>query len=127
MTPTEKMEIKIKVVRENLMTITNKWGNRLTTKPWIYKNSNYPLCEISNKERRQDLSFALSRGNHKSTITNKPIMKDLLQEDIIRGFSLAPPIRTVPHLENVSISPLGCQQQDTIDKNDEITQNNHLT
>jgi hypothetical protein len=54
-------------------------------------------------------------------------MKDLLQEDKTRGFPLVSPLKTVSHLENVSISPLGYQQQDTINEKGENVQKNCLT
>ncbi len=93
----------------------------------LQDGATYHLHKISDIDRKQDLTFALSRGNQKSVISNKPIMKDLLFEDITRGFSLSLPLRIVSHLQNISNSPLGCQQQDTINENGEIILKNCLT
>ncbi len=93
----------------------------------ILYGATYPLQEISTEERDKDLAFSLSRGNHKSVIENKTIIRDLLQEDIIRGFSLVLPTNILPHLQHVSISPVGCQQQDTINETAEMTTQHLLT
>jgi hypothetical protein len=54
--------------------------------------ASYPLRKISEVDRKRDQIFALSRGNHKSAVSNKLIIKYLLLEDITRGFSLVLPL-----------------------------------
>lgn len=52
---------------------------------------------------------------------NRSKIKNLLSEDINCGFSLILPINIVEKLQNISISPLGCQEQDTINQKGETT------
>jgi hypothetical protein len=47
--------------------------------------------------------------------------------DIIKGFSLVLPIKAIEKLQKISISPLGCQQQDTINEKGETIQKFRLT
>ncbi len=89
--------------------------------------ASFPLWDISQENRDKDVSFSLACGNHKSALENTSIIRDLLEEDVSRGFSLLLPISIVQHLPNISVSPLGCQQQDTINKQGKIIQKNHLT
>jgi hypothetical protein len=54
----------------------------------ILNGASYPLREISNEDCLQDINLALTRGNHKSAITDEQTIRKLLQEDIKKGFSL---------------------------------------
>ncbi len=93
----------------------------------LSKGESYPLRVISSEDRTKDIAFFISRGNHKSTLDNESTIRKLLQEDVTKCFSLVLPIDTAKHLPGLSISPLGCQQQDTINENGEIIKKNRLT
>ncbi len=79
----------------------------------------FPLNPISEKDRHDDLTYHLNRGNHKSALDNKHILDKLIEEDITRGFALPLPIQLYKLLPNASIAPLGCQEQETINENGE--------
>jgi hypothetical protein len=87
----------------------------------------YPLNEITDEHRSEDMNFFLSCGNHKSALNNRDKVKDLLTDDVIRGFSLILPIKAAQHIKGISISPLGCQEQDTINDRGEVVKKNRLT
>jgi hypothetical protein len=77
------------------------------------------LSLISTEERKLDLDFHLNRGNHKSAIRHKNTLDDLINKDIKLGFALPLPIQSLFSIPNASITPLGCQEQETINTDGE--------
>ncbi len=99
-------EFKPHHILEPILKVHPLW---VFTSNILLKGASYSLCNFSKEDHFQDLTFALSWGNHKSEITNE---RKLLQEDIVKGFSLALPLKAVEKLQDISVSPVGCQQQD---------------
>jgi hypothetical protein len=95
----------------------------------LSQGASFPLAELSPEDRNADIQFMLQYGNHKSAKTNSEIVTDLLKEDIERGFALPLPLQAIHSLthKEISISPLGCQEQDTINELGEIIKKNRLT
>jgi hypothetical protein len=70
---------------------------------------------MDENDRQQDLDFHLSRGNHKSSEKHHQILRDIIYEDIEKGYALPLPISILGKIPNASIAPLGCHKQSTID------------
>lgn len=85
-------------------------------RPMLEFGAHVPLAPMSTKSRLQDLTWHLQRGNHKSADKNQPKIRELLNEDVIHGYSLILPLNCLPHLKNASIAPLGLQEQGTINE-----------
>jgi hypothetical protein len=97
------------------------------TSKHLRDGATYPLHLISDDDRNADTTFFLPRGNHKSATKHIDTVRQLLAEDVTRGYSLILPIETVNHLKNISISPIGCQEQNTINEKGEIIIKHRLT
>jgi hypothetical protein len=93
----------------------------------LLEGATYPLRQISDNDRNNDIMFFLSRGNHKSASNHDEIIRQLLAEDVNRGYSLILPIEAIHHLKSISISPIRCQQQNTINEKGEIIVKHRLT
>jgi hypothetical protein len=89
---------------------------------WIYlkelldKGATFPLQEMSNDKRAEDLKFHLDHGNHKSSFKYKSVMDTNISEDVSRGFALPLPINILSDIPNASLAPLGCHKQETINE-----------
>jgi hypothetical protein len=75
----------------------------------------FPLEDISDEDRNQDLVFHSSRGNHKSASKNEEILRGIIKEDIERGFTLPLPITALHFIPKASLATLGCVIQSTLD------------
>lgn len=54
--------------------------------------ASFPLEPISDKDRKEDLDFHSTRGNHKSTMKYFDVINNIVTEDIERGFALPLPL-----------------------------------
>jgi hypothetical protein len=93
----------------------------------LANGASYPLKDIPTDIRTTDVQFFIDRGNHKSAMINNSKVQELLLDHVTRGFSLILPLDAAHHLKGISISPLGCQEQDTINDQGEIIKKNCLT
>jgi hypothetical protein len=81
----------------------------------LNKGASFPLLPLDETDRRLDLEFHLSRGNHKSSEKHLQILRDIISEDIEKGYALPLPLSILDKIPNASIAPLGCHKQSTID------------
>lgn len=108
--------------------------NLLEDHPLWYKlkeildnGASFPLQPMNEIDRRTDLEFHSTRGNHKSTEKFNHVISDIISEDIERGFALPLPLSMLDKIPNTSIAPLGCQKQSTIDANGSIIPKYRMT
>jgi hypothetical protein len=85
----------------------------------LEKGATFPLQEVSDETRSEDIQFHLDRGNHKSSIKFKSAMDTNISEDIIQGFALPLPISVIYEIPDASLAPLGCHKQETINERGE--------
>jgi hypothetical protein len=74
-----------------------------------------------------DNNFFQTRGNHKSVIHHATTICNLLTEDVNQGYPLILPKSAIEKLPNLTISPIGCQEQDTINEHTNIVTKYCLT
>ncbi len=91
----------------------------LHTSKILDNGATFPLHYIDPETRSTDNAFHLDRGNHKSATKFHDILKDIIQDDVSKGYALILPIQILKHLINPSIAPLGCHQQETINEKGE--------
>jgi hypothetical protein len=108
--------LNIQITSKNSF-LTIQIGKKL--KQVLLEGGTFPLSPISVEERKWDLDFHLDRGNHKSAVQNKKTLDDLIDKGIKHRFALPLPIQSLFSIPNASIAPLGCQEQETINTNDE--------
>jgi hypothetical protein len=82
--------------------------------------ASFPLHPLNENDRRADLEFHLSRGNHKSAEKYKHIINGIITKDIVHGYALPLPTSILCKIPNASIAPLGCHKQSTIDSKGSI-------
>jgi hypothetical protein len=82
----------------------------------IENGSDWPLAEISEAERKMDVEEALAFGNHKGAETNYTLLRELITDDVIHGYSLPLPLDKIHLLPNILIAPMNIVEQDTIDE-----------
>ncbi|MGH7954468.1 MAG: hypothetical protein ACREOZ_00755, partial [Gloeomargaritales cyanobacterium] len=82
----------------------------------LQKGITMPLKQLTESERKMDIEYMKSRGNHKSTLRNMQIMRKLIEDDVANGHSLPIPIATIQYLNHVSVAPLGLADQITINE-----------
>jgi hypothetical protein len=94
------------------------------TQAILTQGASFPLQELNIEDRIQDINFMIKRGNHKSALKNMEALSQLINDDNTRGFTLILPLDAIHHIKGISISPLGCQDQLTINECGEfITKN----
>ena len=83
----------------------------------ILKNgSDWPLKDISEELRKRDLDDALSFGNHKGAIAKPELLKNLINKDVIHGYSLPIPLSSVKSIPGLVMAPMNIMAQNTINE-----------
>jgi hypothetical protein len=118
-------EFKKSTDLEHLLQFHPLWKHTKTT---LEMGGNFPLEEIDDNLRIQDNNFHLQRGNHKSATDNTKILSAMLAEDVSKAFALILPIEIIPYInKKISLAPLGCPEQSTINENGERISKHRLT
>jgi hypothetical protein len=85
----------------------------------------FPLDPIDEKTRQKiDLTEALKIGNHKGTIKQPPVLKNLMANVILRGFSLPIPLERV--IQCAVMAPQNMARQNSIDETGKIIDKDRL-
>jgi len=85
----------------------------------LTSGATFPLKEIPNEIRQQDIKFHIERGNHKSTLKHQEAVTKIIKQDVERCFTLILPLLVIQHIKQASIAPFGCQKQWTINNTGE--------
>jgi hypothetical protein len=117
-------EFKSSTDLDELLHIHPYWSK---LKDILNNGAKFPLLLISKKYREMDLDFHLNRGNHKSVEKLKEMMDPLVEEDIIRDFTLLLPIEILPKIPMSSLEPLGCHKQETVNETGVKIPKNQMT
>jgi len=79
--------------------------------------ASFPLRKLNDKDRDLDNSYHIDRGNHKSLSKYAFFIDPVITEDVERGFALPLPVDVISKLKNISVAPLGCHKQNTMNEN----------
>ena len=89
--------------------------------------SNWILSHLDDDERAQDVTDALSFGNHKNATDNPVLLKQLLEQDVKYGFSLPLPLSKLTRIPGILVAPMNIMKQNTINEHGEIVPKDRLT
>lgn len=89
-------------------------------KSWLNHGIVYPLHELPEVARQEDLHAILARGNHKSATLNADRLQHMLQEEVVRGWQLVLPREAATMIPHAVIGPVGLVEQDSINDLGEI-------
>ena len=87
----------------------------------------FPLNELSEEERIQDLNEALEFGNHKGADDNPELFEKMMKADVDAGYSLIIPRDKVTLLKGALMSPMNIADQSGIDEHGNIINKKRLT
>ena len=87
----------------------------------------YPLRNIDDTSRSQDIHDAIARGNHKSAIKNFDLIKSMMTTEVEFGYALPIPIDTIHQIPQAAVAPLGIVFQDTIDESGNVKEKARVT
>ncbi len=93
----------------------------------LFKGSEWPLLELSKKDRIEDLKEALQFGNHKEASEKPVLLKKLISDDIRFGYGLVVPRGKITRLPNACLAPMNIMNQFTLDARGEIVDKERLT
>jgi hypothetical protein len=83
--------------------------------------------ELSEEERRAEVSAMIERGNHKSVQEVSKEVGKLLAKDVIHGFSLPVSPEIVSHIGQVMVQPAGVIRQFSLREDGSRVQKRRLT
>jgi hypothetical protein len=75
-----------------------------------------PLTQLPEIDRVQDVFEAIHYGNHKSTQKNPAVVREMLKEEVERGWQLVLPCSSIPLIPSTIVSPLGLVSQNMINE-----------
>ena len=87
----------------------------------ISKGVTYPLEELPEHLRQEDLKFMIAKGNHKSSShpDNHPTLLDNYEKEVKMGWMLPVTFESVMKIKGAGVIPVGVAQQFTIDNDGE--------
>jgi hypothetical protein len=80
-----------------------------------------PLNQLDDTDRVVDVLEALRYGNHKSTLKNPDIVREILNDEVKHGWQLVLPCDSIAKIPETIVSPLGLVCQNTINEKGEST------
>ncbi|MBM4076045.1 MAG: hypothetical protein FJ267_10410, partial [Planctomycetes bacterium] len=93
----------------------------------LEKGAQWPTTPISEEDRIADVKEALIFGNHKGALYQPDLLKQLVNGDVIHGYSLPLPLSKIDQIPHVCMAPLNIQAQWTINERGEIIPKDRLT
>ncbi|KAL3757612.1 hypothetical protein ACHAWU_004714 [Discostella pseudostelligera] len=96
-------------------------------KSLLSRGSDWPLTDIDDDKRQADVQEALQFGNHKRATEDPTLLKSLIVDDVIHGFTLPLPLEKITRINGVLLAPMNIAYQDTIDEMGNIIPKKRLT
>ena len=75
----------------------------------------FPSRPVPDDVRLRDLQVTLDYGNHRSAIKEGPVVFNMLEKEVHRGWQLPLPIECLSEIPDVVVNPLGDAHQWTLD------------
>ena len=109
---------------EKLLGRHHRWP---ALKTRLQQGADFPLTDLPDDIRQQDLAAALIRGNHKSAIKNLPFLAKALQAEVEKGWALIIREQDATLYPNLSLAPLGVAEQVGISASGEFVSKHRVT
>ena len=100
------------------------WNKMMTL---LTEGSTWPLSPIDKHNRLLDINDALTFGNHKGANQQPELLRELINDDVTRGFALPLPLYKIKNIPVVLLAPLNIQLQRTINERGKIIPKNRMT
>ena len=71
----------------------------------------FPVSEITEEERLQDIEAATKRGNHKSAEKHELYLADAFTKEVQKGWILILPDKDVKNIPGLELAPMGVADQ----------------
>ena len=84
--------------------------------------SDWKLDMFDHDQRRQDLTEALTFGNHKGATTKQTLLRDLIWKDVKNAYGLVIPLKSCFDIPGALVAPMNIMCQNAIDENGNIIQ-----
>jgi hypothetical protein len=88
--------------------------------------SKWPLQPLNEQCPIKDVNKALKFGNFKGSIQEQDLLKKLVTDNIVQGFSLPLSLDKITSIPGVLLAPLNTQEQNTINEHGKIIPKNQL-
>ena len=111
-------------ILEPLLRLHPYWPK---VKSLLTQGSIWPLHDISEEGRKQDVEEALEFGNHKQAQLHPELLTSLIVDDVTHGFALPLPLEKITRIKGILIAPMNIASQDTIDEHGKSTPKKRLT
>ncbi len=93
----------------------------------LNNGSVWPLAEISEEEKVEDVEEALTFCNRKGATKQPDLLKLLVKDGVIHGFALPLPLNKIAQIQGILLAPLNIQAQNTINDMGRIVPKDRLT
>jgi hypothetical protein len=84
------------------------------------KQLRWPLEDITETDRADNLNKALTFGNHKGASSNPEHLLLLMSNDLFCGFAIPFPLEKMTNIPGILFAPLNIQEQNTINNTSRI-------
>ena len=75
----------------------------------------------------RDLKKAKAFGNHKGTENDPVLLRNLVEGDVVHGYTLVLPLDKIERIADVLLAPMNTMRPNTIDENSSIIEKDRLT
>ena len=93
----------------------------------LTQGSLWPLEDLPEDLRAQDLKDALALGNHKGAEKHPSLLRRLVEKDVVHGYGLPFPLNKIQDLPGTVIAPMNIASQHTINDQGQIIEKERLT
>ena len=117
-------EFRDPTILENIFAKHPLWSR---LKHQLIHGSSFPLEDLSCDKRREDVIEALEYGNHKGVSGDLELFKNMMNNDVIHGYSLVLPRSKIIEIEGALLAPMNIADQHSINERGEIVAKKRLT
>jgi hypothetical protein len=93
----------------------------------LNKGSDWPLDDIEDRDREEDVKEALTFSNHKGASSKPDLLSSLVRNDVVYGFAIPFPLEKMTNIPGILFAPLNIQEQNTINSTSRIVPSKRLT
>jgi hypothetical protein len=92
----------------------------------LNKGSDWPLDNIEDRDREEDVKEALTFSNHKGALSKPNLLLSLVRNDVVYGFAVPFPLKKMTNIPGILFAPLNIQEQNAIDSTGRIVPSKRL-
>jgi hypothetical protein len=93
----------------------------------LLQGSNWPLEDMDETSRVNDLQEALKFGNHKGAMSKPDLLRTLIESNVTHRYGLVLPRNKIDRIPGACIAPMNIMHQFTLDASRDIVDKERLT